>query len=287
MIIVCLRGRLGNQMFQYAAGRSLAYRLGVSLGIDNFTNSKKIEHTLLYNFNIQVKKIPNNLLPPRKYSNRIKWAFWRLGLRLTKIFYQDGLGYNEKFKQVTKNTYLYGYWQSEKYFHECKEIIKSDFEFISSPKERNLDTYQELLETQSTIALHIRRGDYLKKKHLSIFSSCSQDYYEKAVRYITENSQINPNVFVFSDDPEWVYRNFKPFFPFRVINHNPPNKAIEDLRLMSVCKHHVIANSSFSWWGAWLGKNEKQIVIAPDEWFASPKYSNPDIYCKNWVRIKN
>ena len=204
-----------------------------------------------------------------------------------KIFHQGGLGYNKLFEQVKDNTYLIGYWQSELFFKDCKKIIKSDFEFNSLPQNNNLETYQELIETNSTISLHIRRGDYLEGKHLSIYGSCSQEYYKKAVELIAENCHKTPTVFVFSDDPEWVSDNFKIPFPTRIIRHNSTENAIEDLRLMTLCRHHVIANSSFSWWGAWLGKNEHKIIVAPDLWFSSSKYSNPDIYCKNWVRIKN
>ncbi len=274
-------------MFQYAAGRALSCRLGVSLGLDNYTSTKNIIPHHFHHLNIKVKKIPNNLIPPRKKSNLFLWSLWRLGLRRPKIFHQGGLSYNPKIGKVTDNSYLIGYWQSESFFQDCKDIIKSDFEFISSPKLQNLDTYQEISETQSTISLHIRRGDYLTGKDESIFGMCSQEYYDKSVIWIAEHCQITPTVFVFSDDPVWVAENFKLPFRTRVIGHNSPENAIEDLRLMTICNHHVIANSSFSWWGAWLGKNKRKIIVAPDRWFSNPKYSNPNIYCKNWVRIKN
>ncbi len=274
-------------MFQYAAGRALSYRLGVSLGLDNFNCEKNTVPLQLRNLNIKAEKIPEKLLPPRKYSNRLLWTGWRLGLTKPKIFHQGGLGYNSKIQEVTDNTYLIGYWQSENFFQECKEIIRSDFEFISPPKNQNYEIYQEIMESKSTVSLHIRRGDYLSHKNLSIFSNCSQDYYEKAVRWISVNCQINPKVFVFSDDPAWVSENFNLPYQTRVIGHNSPDNAIEDLRLMTVCKHHVIANSSFSWWGAWLGKNQNKAIIAPSSWFSNSKYSNQDIYCKDWIRINN
>ena len=274
-------------MFQYAAGRALSYRLGVPLGIDNYNCTNFNVPPQLRHFNLKIEKIPKKLLPPRKRTNRLRWYFWKIGLRQPKIFYQGGLGYNPKIHYVNDDTYLIGFWQSELFFQDCKDVIKSDFEFITYPSTQNMETYQEINETKSSISLHIRRGDYLEEKHLSIFASCSQDYYKNAVLSIAERCHNSPRVFVFSDDPEWVKGNFKLPFPTKVISNNSSDNAIEDLRLMSACKHHVIANSSFSWWGAWLGKNKNKIIIAPKYWFSSPKYSNPDIYCNNWIRIKN
>ncbi|MYK43023.1 MAG: alpha-1,2-fucosyltransferase [Gammaproteobacteria bacterium] len=238
-------------------------------------------------FNIRVENIPQSLRPPSRSSKGFLWMLWKLGLTKPKVFRQGGLSYNPKYEEVTDNTYLRGYWQSERFFQDCKDVIKSDFEFTTQPTGQNLEIYQEIQETKSSISLHVRRGDYLDQKNISIFSSCSREYYEQAVGLIAEQCQINPKLFVFSDDPEWVIDHFKLPFEMRVMTHNLADQAIEDLRLMTACKHHVIANSSFSWWGAWLGKNPNRITVAPARWFADPKYSNPDIYCKDWIRLEN
>lgn len=287
MIIVRLAGRLGNLMFQYATGRALSYRLGVSLGLDNYFNRENILPPEFHKLNIQTEIIPKKLLPPRKNSIRILKLVWRFGLIKPKIFHQGGLQYNPKINEVTDNTYLIGYWQSEKFFQDYKEIIRSDFEFTSPLKGQNLETYQEIIETKTAISLHIRRGDYLDQKNKLIHGTCSQEYYEQAVRVIVEQCQFSPTIFVFSDDPKWVTEHFKLPYHFRVVSHNPADEAIEDLRLMTACKHHVIANSSFSWWGAWLAENKSKMIVAPKRWFSSSKNSNPDIYCKNWVRVNN
>lgn len=278
---------MGNQMFQYSAGRALSLRLGVILGIYNHNSKTDIVSNLLGQFNIQVENIPQSLLPPSRSSNGFLWMLWKLGLTKPKVFRQGGLGYNPKFEEVTDNTYLRGYWQSEWFFQDCKDVIRSDFEFTSKPTGQNLVIHQEIQETESSISLHVRRGDYLNQKNKSIFSSCSREYYEQAVGLITEQCQITPKVYVFSDDPEWVTNHFKLPFGMRVMTHNPADKAIEDLRLMTACKHHVIANSCFSWWGAWLGQNPNKLTVALDRWFVDPKYSNPDIYCKGWIRLEN
>lgn len=287
MIIADLRGGLGNQMFQYSAGRALSLRLGVALGLYDHNSKTNSIPNQLGQFNIKVENIPKSILPPNRSSNGVLWMLWKLGLTKPKVFRQDGLGYNPKLEEASDNTYLRGYWQSERFFQNCKDVISSDFEFKSQPEGQNLEIHQEILETESSISLHVRRGDYLDRKNKSIFSSCSQEYYERAVGFIAERCCLAPRVFVFSDDSEWVSNHFKLPFEIRVISHNPAAKAIEDLRLMTACKHHVIANSSFSWWGAWLGQNPNKVTVAPAKWFADPKYSNPDIYCKAWIRINN
>ncbi|MYE36745.1 MAG: alpha-1,2-fucosyltransferase [Rhodobacteraceae bacterium] len=287
MIIADLRGGLGNQMFQYAAGRALCLRIGVNLGLFDHNRKTDIIPNQLDQFNIKVENNPKSLLPPSRSSNGILWMLWKLGLTKPKVFRQGGLGYNPKFEEVTENTYLRGYWQSERFFHDYKDVIRSDFEFTSKPTGQNLEIHQEIQETESSISLHVRRGDYLNQKNKSIFSSCSREYYEQAVGLIAEQCQITPKVYVFSDDPEWVTNHFKLPFGMRVMTHNSADQAIEDLRLMIACKHHIIANSSFSWWGAWLGKNPNKITVAPARWFANPKYSNPDIYCNGWIRLEN
>ena len=274
-------------MFQYAAGRALCLHLGVNLGLYDYNRKTDIIPNQLDQFNIKVENIPQSLLPPSRSSNGFLWMLWKLGLTKPKVFRQGGLGYNPKFEQITDNTYLRGYWQSERFFQDCKAVIRSDFEFTSKPTGQNLEIHQEIQETESSISLHVRRGDYLNQKNKSIFSSCSQEYYEQAVGLIADRSQTTTRVYVFSDDPEWITDHFQLPFEMRVISHNPVDHAIEDLRLMTVCKHHVIANSSFSWWGAWLGQNPNKITVAPARWFADPKYSNPDIYCKGWIRLEN
>ncbi len=233
-------------MFQYVAGRALSLRLGVTLGLYDHMNKTDIIPNQLGQFNIKVENIPKSLLPPSRSSNGFLWMLWKLGLTKPKVFRQGGLRYNPKFEEVTDNIYLRGYWQSERFFQDCKDVIRSDFEFITQPTGQNLEIHQEILETESSISLHVRRGDYLNQKNKSIFNRCSQEYYEQAVGLIVEQCKTTPRVFVFSDDPEWVSNHFKLPFEMRVITHNLADKAIEDLRLMTACQHHVIANSSFS-----------------------------------------
>ena len=192
MIIVGLGGRLGNQMFQYAAGRALAYRLGIPLGLSSYFGRKsKYPNLLLNHFNIQTNIVPNKLNPPR---NKFTWNLCKYGLMKPKIFRQrHGLGFDPNIYKVTKNTYMIGWWHSEKYFHDCKDVIKRDFEFISPIKNQNLEYYQEIIDTPSSISLHIRRGDYLDKENLANIGICSQGYYENAVLWIANNCSPPPH----------------------------------------------------------------------------------------------
>ncbi len=278
---------MGNQMFQYAAARALSYRLGVPLGLDtSFINSRRLSFQL-EKFNLKFEKVPNSKLPPQRDKNILSWYLWKLGLKEPRIFREKTLGYDPKILYLKDNTYLIGYWQSDKYFLDLEDTIRNDFKIKLPPTGLNLETYEEIIETPETISLHIRRGDYLIERNQKIHGVCSPKYNEIAIRKIGKLCSKTPTIFVFSDDPEWVSRNFKAPFQVRLMSHNSPENAIEDLRLMAACKHHIIANSSFSWWGAWLGKNNDKVVVAPAKWFSNPKFSNPDIYCKNWVKIKN
>ncbi|MCY4309434.1 MAG: alpha-1,2-fucosyltransferase [Rhodobacteraceae bacterium] len=280
MIVTRLEGRLGNQMFQYAAGRALALRLGVYLGLDDRYCTSHLNQ-----FNIQVENIPQSLLP----RSRFRKLLWKLRLhKLPEVKERiGGGGWKPQFEKLTDNIYLWGYWQSERFFQNCKDVIRSDFEFTTQPQGENLEIYQEIQETESCISLHVRRGDYLDPKFRS-YGICSQEYYEQAIRRIAEHCDATPRVFVFSDDPEWVTDHFKLSFEMRVMTHNSADQAIEDLRLMTVCKHHVIANSSFSWWGGWLGQNTNKIVIAPSPWFDAYEktFTSEDIYCRGWMRLE-
>ena len=181
-------------MFQYAAGRSLACHLGVSLGLDPYFGGNKTPSPfLLDKMNIYCESIPKILLPPRKDSAPFLRRLWKKGFLYPKIFLEGkNLGFNPKFNFVSDNTYLLGWWQSEKYFNKYKEVIRSDFEFTAPLNSQNLDTLNEILETPTSISLHVRRGDYLEEIHQSIFGSCSKSYYENAVLQISKDCQLPP-----------------------------------------------------------------------------------------------
>lgn len=273
-------------MFQYAAGRALSLRLGVPLGLDtHFFESSKIPLDLVH-FNVQIAEVPHHLFPPRKDSELLKWLFWRAGFTKPSLLHEQGLAYNSAIEKATDGTYLIGYWQSERYFNDSCDAIRSDLSPIKPPSKFNAGILEELRGIDSAVSLHVRRGDYVKNAEASrIFGTCSMDYYERAVRTIAEHCETTPVVYAFSDDVDWVSENLKLPVPVRVVRNNMGKDSCEDIRLMSACRHHIIANSSFSWWGAWLNPSANKIVVAPSRWFRSRKYLNPDIWCKDWLRI--
>ena len=166
----------------------------------------------------------------------------------------------------TPDLFLEGYFQSEKYFKDFENVIREEFKFIKSPTRE---------VPKGTCSIHVRRGDYLGlKDHHPL---CSMDYYLKSMSLIPSN-----NYMVFSDDPDWCMENFKQSNVEVVLG----NTADEDLQLMAMCDNHIIANSSFSWWGAWLGCNKSKKVVAPANWFGPSKtLDTSDIYCSGWIKI--
>jgi hypothetical protein len=181
------------------------------------------------------------------------------------------------------NCYYDGYWQSEKYFEPVKDIIRRELEFIPILGERNTE-HLNRIESSRSVSIHVRRGDYVSlKSNLDLYQSCSIEYYQTAIEFL-ENKIIQPQFYIFSDDPEWAKDNFKGE-KFRFIDNNSQSPVI-DLFLMKKCQHNVIANSSFSWWGAWLNNNPDKIVIAPKKWFKN-NWSDTDIIPDNWTKIDN
>jgi len=231
MIVVKLKGGLGNQMFQYAHGRNLSYRRKTVL---------KLDKSFLDNFLWQ--KIVG--VTPRKYE---------LG------------GFNIQAELAKSKNCLDGYWQSEKYFKNIRKILLRDFTLKKESK--NFLKYKKLIIKTNSVSVHIRHGDYIKrpvtrKYHLN------PDYYRQAIEIIKQKVK-KPHFYLFSDDP--IISNFSG------LNNN------EELILMSFCKHNIIANSSFSWWGAWLNTNPKKIVIAPKKWFRAK--TDPEIVPQSWTKI--
>jgi hypothetical protein len=185
---------------------------------------------------------------------------------------------------VGPHVYLDGYWQSEKYFKDIEEVIRREFTFKSDPEAWNKVVAQSILCTNA-VSLHVRRGDYVSNPLTSeVHGTCSIEYYRHAVDLIAEQC-YQPHFYIFSDDQEWVKSNLVFSFPTTYIDKNSGESSFEDLRLMSLCKHNVIANSSFSWWGAWLNSNPGKIVVGPKSWFRKQNIDTRDLIPEDWVRI--
>lgn len=282
MIIVKLKGGLGNQMFQYAAGRALAHRHNTVLKLDmSFLHSNQANETprkfMLDKFNISAEcalpaEVPYLGIKTSLYRQVKSLYLKHMNKCCTNILLDYDHNINERFFYAPDNSYLEGYWQSEKYFSACSDIIINEFTPLSEPEDTNKQLSYSIKKTNS-VSIHIRRGDYVNNARInSVHGICSIEYYQQCVKNISVLVD-NPEFFVFSDEPDWVKKHLQLDRTVTVVNHNAPEMPIWDLWLMSKCKHNIIANSSFSWWGAWLNNNPEKIVFAPKRWFLDENVS--------------
>lgn len=286
MITVRLNGGLGNQLFQYATARALALRLGTQVQIDGRAASAEDQtwlHPALHHFNVATRE-PQGL-PPLK-SRPLAYAFWRKFGRSPRFLREESLGLNPSVFSAPDDTYLHGYFQTERYFIDHAPQIRGDLEIVTAPSAQNLEALDIIAKTPNATAVHLRRGDYVASAKAAVtHGSVGQAYYATALSHLAEKLKAEPRVFVFSNDPKWCEDTLDLPFPFKVFGHNGPDQHYEDLRLMAACRHHVIANSTFSWWGAWLGAAPAQHVFAPAQWFAPNARQNPDILPEHWHRV--
>ena len=207
----------------------------------------------------------------------------RLNIKHKKTYYyqtvENAIIYDSTFYNLD-NVYLSGYWQSEKYFSKSKDAIRKTYTFPQLTGTENLLAKDDILKSNS-VSLHVRRGDYLKSKDLG--GVCTTEYYKKAIDYISMKID-NPKFFIFSDDILWCENNLE-VEDARYINFNKGKDSYQDMHLMSLCKHNIIANSSFSWWGAWLNSNKNKIVISPKIWFKNRNISTNDLLLEEWIKF--
>lgn len=295
MIIAKLIGGLGNQMFQYSAGKSLAVRNNTELKMDisGFKDQSSLATPRVYAlnvFNIQENFASNEEIGKFKNNSQSKNVTYiqKIIAKIFdntkgKYFIEPKFSFNSEMLALKKNVFLDGYWQTEKYFKKIEDVICKEFTLKEEFSVEDKKIVQEIKNSNS-ISLHIRRGDYVADLMTNKFHGiCSLEYYAEAVKYIAKKVE-NPVFYIFSDDIEWVKDNFKIDFPMKYISDGIL-KDYEELILMSYCKHNIIANSSFSWWGAWLNKNHEKIVIAPKQWFAKNNIDTSDLILETWIRL--
>ena len=280
MIYTRLHGRLGNQMFQYAAARGLAARHGTGVAIDPRAALHRGEGVLTRVFDLPLTD--PGPLPPAKHENLPAYFVWRVSGRPVRIRRERKLGYNREIETWPDDSYLHGYWQSERYFAHIGDDIRRDFTFADFSDARNAEMAARIGESLA-ISLHVRRGDYLTLGSLVL---CDQAYYDAALAKVLDGLEGTPTVYVFSDDPGWAKDNLPLPCKKVVVDFNGPETDFEDMRLMSLCRHNIIGNSSFSWWAAWLNANAGKRVAGPARWFGNPKLSNPDILPPEWYNIR-
>lgn len=291
MIISKIIGGLGNQMFQYAAARALSvtHRVPLRLDISGFES-----YALHQGF--ELERVFNgrfDLVKPTEMRSVLGWqnvkAVRRIllrpsfrNLKKNRFLIEPHFHFWPGIHAVVDPCYLIGYWQSERYFSEIADLIRADFTFRQPVASCNAELIKQI-RSVSAVSLHVRRGDYAKnQKTTAKHGLLSIKYYTAAINRISEEVET-PHYFVFSDDLDWVRRHLDIPQPATYVSHNQGAESYNDMRLMSLCEHHIIANSTFSWWGAWLNPSDDKVVVGPRRWFTESSRDTSDLYCANWV----
>jgi hypothetical protein len=284
-------GGLGNQLFQYAAARKLSvlHRTPVRLDVSWFEKHEDCQYSL-GPFNIEEVFATKEEIAGLRTRGELSRVIWRLGQRIlpqfgSMTFRENHLRpFDPNILKTSRDVYLDGYWQSEKYFQGIEDIIRREFTIRFEMDKQNKEMAEQITRTES-VSIHVRRGDYVTNPQVSrAFGICGVDYYARCVELVALKV-AKPHLFVFSDDPGWVAENMPLGFETTFVTHNGRNRSYEDLRLMSLCNHNIIANSSFSWWGAWLNRNPDKVILAPSRWFRKAAFDTRDVLPRDWLKV--
>jgi len=292
MIIVRLLGGLGNQMFQYAAGRALAARHGTALKLDlSAFRAYPLRSFRLQHFRIEatlaeaadVEAVKGTDRGPLRRRLQLAVERRRPHFR-RRVVHEPHFHFDPNMERVGRHAYLVGFWQSEAYFSQIRDAVRRELTVSEPPDEANRRTLERIASTDS-ISLHVRRGDYVTDpRNQQFYAACPPRYYRDALDAVLPGLD-DPRVFVFSDDIAWASAHLRFPCPVTFVAHNGEQRDFEDMRLMSRCRHHVIANSTFSWWGAWLASHPDQQVVAPRQWFLDPDVDIRDLVPSSWLRL--
>jgi len=294
-IITNLIGGLGNQMFQYSCGYALSQESGLNLkistdmySINHCHNGFELSNVFDVDIDIATNSDLKEILGPILYSTYVRKLLSKIEIpHLKKYAFIDNSNniYEDYVNKIpVSGCYLQGWWQSEYYFLKYAEEIRELFSFKDELYRLNDKLRQEITNSNS-ISLHIRRGDYVSnKKASSILGSCPLSYYLSAIRKM-KMLFSDARFFVFTDDPEWVLKNILTrYTDMTLITHNINAMSYSDMHLMSLCSHHIISNSTFSWWGAWLNPSNLKKVIAPKQWYLNG-FESHSIVPLDWIKI--
>lgn len=272
---------LGNEMFQYALGRTLAIRMQRPLVLDI---------SMLYlepdwGFDLPCFRLGEQRVRDAPFMSRARMKLLRklasYGLEVMHVVNESGLAFAPEILQIDRPCVLDGYWQSERYFESISERLREEFTIIQPQDQRSSDCQRRILETKS-IGLHVRRGDYVTIPfHNDFHGTCSKQYYDAAIKLVMARLGPNAELFVFSDDMMWSRENIRYPLPTTYVDWNQ-DRCYEDLRLMSSCHAMIIANSTFSWWGGWLNPRPDKLVIAPRNWYRAPGVAS-DLPKSSWL----
>jgi hypothetical protein len=289
MDVVIIFNGLGNQMSQYAFYLQKKNISTSTYFIPFCQDHNGLELDRIFGINCKETFIKRSLYilfrilltdKIKIISKPLKGILNLLNCRVVKENFD--YNFNKNFMIPSKGiTFYYGGWHTEKYFLESKKTILNAFEFIECNDYENRHYIDEISQTNS-VSIHVRRGDFLNANNINLFGDvCTKAYFEKAIELI-ESKVNNPHFFVFSNDLEWVKENL-------IINNvnyvdcNSGKNSWKDMYLMSLCKHNIISNSTFSWWGAWLNKHANKIVISPNRFLKNDTVT--DVYPESWIKI--
>ena len=292
MIIVRLKGGMGNQMFQYAFARRLAHKHGAELKFDNgfFGDIEpgNPDH-VVRNYDLDIFNVAGTQASKDEVSHLAR----RTDIDLLERILNKVLGpkashirephfhFSEAAYNAPDDVYLDGYWQSEKYFADAEDLIRSDFTFKEDLEPEAKEVLGEIGNCES-VCVNVRRGDFVTNP---FHGALGTEYYRHGEELIAQRT-ASPTFFVFSDDVEWCEENLKFDAPTVFVSHKYAGRKFQDyIRLMAACKHFMVPNSSFAWWAIWFNHNEERTVVAPKNWFSDPTWDTKDLIPQNWIRI--
>lgn len=295
MVIVGLQGGLGNQLFQYAAGRALSEAWDLPLVLDTKWFDAVVgipgvtpRTYALAPFDLNARTQSIGL--PVAYSGRL----WRLlgplsalfgrVTRAPRVVQEPSFRFTADAFGKKSPVWLNGYWQSWRYFEQIADTLRAELATPRTLSPQSANALQQIRAASAPVCLHVRRGDYVTNPGAANFhGTCSVAYYEDALRSMHFDSE--PTCFVFSDDLDWARENLRLPYPAVWVDANGPDDAHQDLWLMAACRHFIIANSSLSWWGAWLGSAPGKQVVAPKQWFTDANRDTSDLLRPEWKRL--
>lgn len=304
MIIADIKCGMGNQMFQYAYARAVQKNTNDDSIQFNTCTAKRMKDGRTY-------ALGNCVLNDEvSMPNRLIQIFWNIIWKVRLKYNKKKLAYLSVEQQYlqqaecglyttdvifkyfgipgskAKVKYTNGWWQSPKYFALVEADIQRELKIKTPASDENQKMLEEILKTLDSVCLHIRRGDYLSSAFARELDICSKEYYDRAIQIMREKLS-KPHFFVFTtsrEDIEWIKENWRyEDKDFTYVDLNNPD--YEELRLMYSCKHFIIANSTFSWWGAYLSDNKEKIVLCPDRW-NNRETDYEDVYCEDWIKVE-
>lgn len=293
MVIAQITGGLGNQLFQYAAAKALSlhHKVPLLLEVSSFYREELPDLEVPRNFElIHFEGITEEIIPAQEVNslidvktNSVLPAFFVPAYKKS-IYTEPYYHYDKNFFKSKKKVFLKGGWQSEKYFKPFENEIRKSLQLKEGLTKRVAET-ADAFKLENSVAVHIRRGDYLRKKIIHEWHGVmNKDYYTRAFDLLSSKTE-DLKIYYFTDDIDWVSKNLQPLFGGEIVSENIAQTQYEDLYLMSHCRNNIIANSSFSWWGAWLNSYPSKIVVAPEKWFDKGFKDTQDIIPSGWHKI--